>query len=260
VSAGLAAEALMLAFPLRTCTAAIARSPRSRTAGCVRAELGTCLAPCMADSDREAYATLAAGADAAMSGDLRAVTEAVLTRLTRLAVEERFEDAVAWRERLSALASASLRTHRLAALARAELIVAAAPTADLGWDIHVVKHGRLAAAGTAPPGADPRPIVDALVAAADHVEPSQPPAPAGLTEEAQEILRWLDSEGVRLVVAPDAIALPVHCGGDVERRLSAVREASVRHRFGVDEAKEVGEYARPLGPVDARPRTRMLSA
>ena len=44
-----------------------------------------------------AVRALAAGCDAAMSGDLRAVTEAVLTRLARLAVEERFEDALAWR-------------------------------------------------------------------------------------------------------------------------------------------------------------------
>jgi DNA polymerase-3 subunit epsilon len=226
----------------------------------VRAELGTCLAPCIADSDREAYAALVAGIDAAMAGDLRVVTDAVMTRLGRLALEERFEDAVAWRERLAALASGSLRTHRLATLAGADLIVAAAPTADFGWEIHVVKHGRLAAAGTAAPGIDPRPVVDALIATADHVDPAQPPAPAGLTEEALEILRWLDTDGVRLVAAPPSLALPVHCGGDIERRLSGIREHGPRHRFGVDEAREVGEYARPLGPVDVRPRTRMLSA
>ena len=260
VTAGLAAEALLLAFPLRSCTTAIARSPKTRIPGCVRAELGTCLAPCTSDVDREAYAALVSGVDAAMSGDLRAVTATVMTRIARLAVEERFEDAAGWRDRLSALATASLRTHRLAALSGADVVVAAAPTPDLGWDIHVIKHGRLAGAGTAAPGADPRPIVEALLQSADHVEPGQHPAPAGLTEEALEILRWLDTEGVRLVVAPHPLALPLHCGGDVEQLLAGVRESTQRRRFGVDEDREVGAYARPLGPVDARPRTRMLSA
>jgi DNA polymerase-3 subunit epsilon len=260
VSAGLAAEALLLAFPLRTCTSAIARSPKTRVPGCVRAELGTCLAPCTSDADREAYAALAEGMAATMSGDLRSVTTAVMTRIARLAVEERFEDAAGWRDRLSALATASLRTHRLAALSDADTIVAAAPTPDLGWEIHVVKHGRLAAAGTAPPGSDPRPVVEALVLSADHVEPGQSPAPAGLTEEALEILRWLDTDGVRLVSAPHPLLLPRHCGGDVERLLAGVRESTQRNRFGVDHEREVGEYARPVGPVDARRRTRMLSA
>jgi DNA polymerase-3 subunit epsilon len=258
--AGLAAEALTLAYPLRTCTSAIARQPRASTAGCVRAELRTCPAPCMAGADRSAYSALVRGVDEAMSGDLRVVTESVMARMALLALEERFEDAAIWRERLSALATASVRTHRLAALAGSAEVVAAAPTADLGWDIHVIRYGRLAAAGTAEPGIDPRPVVEALVAAADHVEPGRCPAPAGLTEESLEILKWLDSDGVRLVATPHPLALPIHCGGDVEHRLSLVRERTQRHRFGVDETREVGEYARPLGPVERRPRTRMLSA
>ena len=260
VQAGLAAEALLLPFPLRTCTAAIARHPTSHVPGCVRAELGTCHAPCATGTDREAYAALAAGVDAALAGDLRPVTAAVMARMARLADDERFEDAAAWRDRLSALATASVRAHRLATVSACAEVVAAAPTSELGWEIHVVRFGRLAAAGTADPGTDPRPVVAALVAAADHVEPGHSPAPAGLTEEALEILRWMDTDGVRLVMADRPLALPAHCGGDVERALAGVRETTRRHRFGVDEEREAGEFARPLGPVDARSRTRMLSA
>ena len=41
-------------------------------------------------------------------------------------------------------------------------LVAARPSADGGWEIHVVRHGRLAGATVVPRGVDPRPSVDAL--------------------------------------------------------------------------------------------------
>jgi DNA polymerase-3 subunit epsilon len=259
-AAAQAAEALLLAFPLRTCTTALARSPRRTTPACARAELGTCPAPCTADSDKTAYRALADAARLAMSGDMRKVEEAVFARMARLAVEERFEDAAVWRERLAQLAAASLRAHRLLTVSLSAEVVAAAPTSDLGWDIHVIRHGRLAAAGHCPPGLDPRPSVDALVAAAEYVPAGPAPAPAGLTEEALEILRWLDGPGVRLVSAEDALSVPVHCGGSVEQQLAQARGTSQRHRFDPEHYREVGDFARPLGPVDARPVTRRLTA
>lgn len=256
-SAALAAEALLLAHPIRTCTTAIGRQPRSTTPGCARAELGTCLAPCVKDADRVAYDLLVDAVRRAMDGDLRAVEDAVTRRMERLALEERFEDAAFWRDRLRELAAGSARTHRLLTLATAPEIVAAEATADGGWQIHVMRYGRLAAAGSSDPGVDPRPVVAALVAAAEHVDPGLAPAPAGLTEEAMELLRWLDTPGVRLVSAAAPIAVPLHCGGALELRLAQARSA--QPGWGAMD-REIGEYARPLGPVDARPVTRMLSA
>jgi DNA polymerase III subunit epsilon len=254
-----ATEALLLAYPLRTCTSRLARRPRTSVPGCALAELGRCLAPCTAQGDRSAYDELVAGARAAMSGDLRTVATTVEHRMGRLADEERYEEAAQWRERLSQLAGASVRTHRLAMLAGAAEVVAARPTPDHGWEIHVLRHGRLAGAGIAPPGHDPRPVVDALTATAEHVEPSFLPSPAGLTEETHEVLAWLDSDGVRLVRTDAGLELPVHCGGELVDRLAAARQASQRNLIG-DDYRATAPGGRPLGPVDARPVTRMLSA
>jgi DNA polymerase-3 subunit epsilon len=259
-AARMAAEALLLAYPLRTCTERLARAPHAHAPGCVRAELGTCLAPCAADADVEGYAALVAGVRDAMSGDLRAPEDALERRMAVLAAEERFEDAALWRERLHQLATGSLRAHRLMALSSAREIVAAAPANDLGWDIHVVRYGRLAAAGHCDAGVDPRPLIAALVAAAESVEPANPPAPAGLCEEALEILRWLDGTGVRLVACDDPISLPLHGGGAIDRRLAQVRLDGQRHRFGPEAHEEVAAYSRPLGPVDATRVSRILSA
>jgi len=259
LAAAAAGEALSLAFPLRTCTTTLARSPRSTAPGCARAELGTCPAPCTSDADRETYAALVADVRSVMDGDVRPAVDAVMTRLARLSIEERFEDAAVWRDRLNHLVTASVRTHRIAALARAEEVVAAAPTPAGGWEIHVIRFGRLAAAGTAEPGADPRPVVEALVATAEQVEPSRAPAPAGLTEEAREILRWLDGEAVRIVASSMALSMPAHCGGDVERQLASTGGRAPRRAIGIDDT-DVAALARPRGPVDARAVTRMLSA
>ena len=191
-----------------------------------------------------------------MSGDLRDIAVAVHDRMRRLAGDEQFEEAATWRERLGHLASASLRTHRLTTLSAAAEIVAAEPTPDHGWDIHVLRHGRLAAAGHAAPGTDPRDAVETLCATAEVVAAVAEPAPAALTEETFELLRWLDSPGVRLVRAERPLSLPIHCGGDIEQRLGQVRQAKLP--FGKGSHRD--DVGRPVGPVDARTVTRMLSA
>lgn len=246
-SAEAAMEALLLAHPVRTCTSRLPRTPTTSTPGCSLAELGRCLAPCASGHDAAGYAARVDGLRTAMSGDLRTVIAAVRERMSRLADDQRFEEAAQWRERLDSVCRASHRTHRMALLAHEPLLVAAEPTDDLGWDIHVIRHGRLAAAGHAAPGSDPRARVEALVAQADHVEPSRGPAPAGLTEEAIEILRWLESGGVRLVRTTTALALPCHAGGreaaDLrERRKHATPALPPQLRA------EEGRRSRPEGP------------
>ena len=253
-----AAEALLLAHPIRTCTMRIARAPKAPTAACSLAELGSCLAPCMASADRAAYGSIVDGLRTAMDGDLRLSIAGVHARMSLLAAQERFEEAALWRERLQHLVVASMRTHRLMMVSGTAEIVAAQVTDDGGWDIHVVRFGRLAAAGHVAPGIDPRPTVDALVSAAEQVEHRPAPAPAGLTEEALDLLTWLDGDGVRLVRSDDGMALPRHCGGDEQRRLAQARRSAPP--LSGDGDRWVEQYARPLGPVEGRPVTRILSA
>ena len=171
-----ASEALLLAYPLRTCTIRIARRPKAQSAACALAELGSCLGPCTATADREAYDALVERLRTAMDGDLRATIEQVHLRMALLASQERFEEATLWRERLGELSQASLRTHGLMMLSCAPEIVAAQIAADSGWDIHVLRFGRLAAAGHVGAGIDPLPAVEALIATAEHVEAAVAPA------------------------------------------------------------------------------------
>ena len=72
----------------------------------------------------------------------------------RWPTDERFEEAGVHRDRLAAFVRAAARTQRLTALTRCPEVVAARREDDGRWAVHVVRHGRLAAAGVIPPGAD----------------------------------------------------------------------------------------------------------
>ena len=85
----------------------------------------------------------------------------------------------------------------------------AARREDTGWAVHVVRHGRLAAAGVIPLGrARRRRGSTELRASADTVVAGPGPTPAATAEESEKILRWLESDGVRLVHVEGEWTLP----------------------------------------------------
>jgi DNA polymerase-3 subunit epsilon len=92
-------------------------------------------------------------------------------------------------------------------------LVAARPTADLGWEISVVRHGRLVGSGVLPRGAQPGPFVDALVATSETVLPGAGPLPAAHAEEVSCVLRWLESDGIRLVRLEGSLSSPAYGAG-----------------------------------------------
>jgi DNA polymerase-3 subunit epsilon len=127
-----------------------------------------------------------------------AVVASVSARMQALAEAERYEDASSWRDRLTSFLRATARTQRLRALTHCSEMVAARREGS-GWGVHVIRHGRLAAAGVIPPGAHAGQYVETLRASAETVVPGPGPTPAATAEETEKLLRWLESDGVRLV-------------------------------------------------------------
>lgn len=197
-TAELAAAGVHDAVPLRQCTHTL--SVRTTTPACALAELGRCPAPCQHHITPEQYtATAAAPFRRAIEGDPQPVVDALLARITTLSDRQRYEEAAVIRSRLVALLRATIRMQRLGALTRlAELVAARRDTAG-GWEIVVVRHGRLAAAATSPPRQHPRATLDLARATAETVTHGPGPVPAASAEETERILAWLERADTRLV-------------------------------------------------------------
>jgi hypothetical protein len=71
--------------------------------------------------------------------------------------------------------------------------------------------------------------VSALIATSEHVEFDQRTVPAGLIEEATLILRWLASDGVRLVPGrqPVSWSMPAYGASGLLARISQARREVV---------------------------------
>lgn len=206
-----AAEQAMLAiyetFPIRQCTLRL--SARKLASRCALGDLGKCVAPCDDTTGRADYAYLAQAVRAALTVDIRSVVSAPRARLASLIEQERFEEAARLTARLRAFVRASTRARRIGALAQCAQLVAVR-RAESGWDVHVIRYGRLAAAARSRPGESVPGVARDAVAAADHVERPVPGIPAATIEETERVAAWLETPGVRLIEVDGEWSWPLH--------------------------------------------------
>jgi DNA polymerase III subunit epsilon len=225
-----AVDALHDAFPLRQCHRRLGQ--RGGGSACALAEMGRCGAPCTRAGDPverghvlEEYARVVDDVRSALSGDCRQVALALRTRIRELAGTERFEQAAIVRDRMLVLVRATARTQRVQALARCAEVVAARRAAGGGWEVVLVRYGRLAGSTVSPPGADPWPYVEALRLTGEAVLPPIPALPAALPEETEKVLAWLEQDGTRLVTMTGEWSCPVHGAGGERSRLDPLAAA-----------------------------------
>lgn len=192
-----AVEALQEVVRVRRCSQRLARSPKGSP--CALAELGRCGAPCAGREDIAGYAAHPRRIVDLIDGSSDEVLTGLRAELDRLATQGRFDQAAVVRDRLSVLAEAVDRRQRLGSFAGIEQLVTAKPDLTGGWELAVIRYGRLAAAGRARRGVDPRPIVDLLTASAETVLPRPGPLPGASAEETATLLRWVEQAGTRLV-------------------------------------------------------------
>lgn len=226
-------------FPIRECTGRLPLTP-SRSA-CVLAEMGRCLAPCDGSSKPEVYASMVAEVRESLLVHADDVVEAISVRMDALSADQRYEDAGVHRDRLAAFVRAASRTQRLTSLTRCAEVVAARRD-ELGrWAVHVVRYGRLAAAGLIPPESHAGRYVDQLRASAETVSTGLGPTPAATAEETEKVLRWLESPGIRLIRVDGEWSCPVRGAA----RHLALHDAVEQSRL----AMEPFDERRPLATV-----------
>ncbi len=217
-----AVEALQETFAVRRCTGRLPLVPAAGAHACVLAELGRCGAPCTGRQDHAAYGLVAEEVRAAMTGDPAAVVAAHAARIRTLVTQERFEEAATVRDRLLAFTRGAARAQRHRPLAECTELVAARRTDDGGWELVLVRHGRLAGTARVDRRTDPRPVVDTLRTTGEHVPAPTAPATAAHPEETDLVLAWLEQPGVRLVEVDGTWASPARSAQSVRDAVAAV--------------------------------------
>ncbi len=237
-----AVDALHDTFSIRQCSGRLPRHPTK--VACALAEMGRCMSPCDGSADPEAYATQVQEVRACLVADPAPVLGALSRAMSSLSEQQRYEDAARRRERLSAFVRGTARSQRVSALTGCPQVVAARDVGAGAWEVHVLRFGRLAAAGVLAAGVEPATFVTTLVAGAETVLPGPGPTPAASLGETETVLRWLESDGVRLIEVDGEWSCPLGGAGRVASALEpAAQTRAVLEPF--DERRLLATVHRP---------------
>ncbi|MGY1724716.1 DEDD exonuclease domain-containing protein [Blastococcus sp. SYSU DS0533] len=240
-AADAAVAAVHEVLPLRQCTARL--SPRTPVSACALAEMGRCGAPCTGAQSVPEYAGVAAVFSAAVGHDPGPLLGPLLDRVEQLAAEERYEDAAVLRDRVAVLVRAVRRRQRLASLAAVPELVLARPDGQGGWELSVVRYGRLTAAGNAPRGTTVRSVLRDLLVTAETVPGADAEQPTSV-DETELVLRWLEKPGTRLVQVTGTLACAAPGTGAYSGFLARVEAGRDAHDPFAD-GRSLGTRARP---------------
>ncbi|MCV7078203.1 DEDD exonuclease domain-containing protein [Mycobacterium szulgai] len=227
---------------VRTCTKRLARSALHGPA-CLELEVS----PCPADRNVTAtqYAVATQRAADLIDGLDNAALSAAVHQVTVLAERCHYESAARLRDRLATAVDTLWRGQRLRALATVGELIAAKPDGSGGWQLAVIRHGQLAAAGCAARGVPPMPVVDAICAGAQSILPTPAPLGGALVEESALIARWLAAPGVRIVRIADGSAggwaSPLRSAGVWAAWAAAARSARLAAEQAVGELDLLAE-------------------
>ncbi len=207
---------------LRTCTSRLGASALHGPS-CPQREVSPC--PAGRDTTAAEYAATAGRAAQVIEGGENPALAAAVAQIATLAERGHFESAARLRDHTAAAVDALWRGQRLRALVTVSELVAAQPDGHGGWHLAVIRHGQLAAAGTARKGVPPMPVVDAICAGAQTILAEPAPLGGALVEETGLIARWLATPGTRIVRTSDGWASPAHSAGRWASWSAAARSA-----------------------------------
>lgn len=199
-----AAAAIAEVTSLRTCTERLRFGHPSPA--CVLAEMGKCSAPCTGDVSPQTYAPITDQTRDILLGRSSRLEQSLRERMRQLAHSQRFEQAALWRDRMETALRGVASGTQLRSFCQLPQVIAAASRPG-GWDLHVIRFGRLANAVFCPVTADPHQVLRTAVQTAEEVRGRPAPTGAALTAETRMLLRWLES--ARLVGVEGQWSLPL---------------------------------------------------
>lgn len=202
-----AKQLLETVFPLKSCTG----SPGSdRFVPCAAAQVDRCHGPCAGQADPNEYAAALTGLRDLFAGSPEQLLAGTRRRISDLAGQERFETAADVRDAVGGVLHAAAGSSARTSLRSIEEVIAAERRQDGGWDLAVIRHGRLAGAGSSHRGVSPYPAIDALRLSAEFVASHDPVTPQTTDEETDLLVSWLSTGTTRLVRISSPWTQPAH--------------------------------------------------
>jgi DNA polymerase-3 subunit epsilon len=238
--------ALLATYPqLRTCTTRLSRG--QQTSPCAAAQLGSCLAPCADIESWPDYEEVVGQVRQCLAGDANELYRKNQIEMAEMASSELFERAASRRDQLRTMLSGLHKAHQFRALGKCTLLVAAKPV-GAAWDLHVIRHGRLAGASVLLPSLDTQMQLDNAIEKSQPVEqPTDAPTSAS-AEESNLILKWLFSDGVRLARVDGSIFDSVDSPA---RFLEMIPRPAARSTI------ETRQHSSSPAPIPAKLRSRL---
>jgi DNA polymerase-3 subunit epsilon len=211
--AQLAIEAIQEVVPLRQCTKRISARTIPKDNSCALFDMGRCGAPCIGIESEDKYSEHAVAVHRLLHTNSSTIELHLQSKMKLLAMDERFEEAGEYRNRLSAFTKGASRGQRIRSLAKVPHLIAALPLEDKNWEFICVRFGRLAGSARSTSSIALSETIVSLVMSAEQVVPSENILPASTYEEVEKILNYLDNVAIRLVEVEGEWALPTNGSG-----------------------------------------------
>ena len=201
---------------IRQCTIKITSRSMKLASPCALYEMKRCDAPCVGAQSEDSYETLAESVHQLLHGTSTSLEEELMRKMKELATEERFEDALALRNRLSAFARGVSRGQRIRALTRIPEIVVRVED-----ELLLIRFGRLASSAPAPKEELIEDAISSLILSGERIEDDESIIPAKNYEESEKLVRILEkvSEVLLIDESRGPWAMPTRGATSIRHRL-----------------------------------------
>jgi DNA polymerase-3 subunit epsilon len=211
---------------IRQCTIKITPKSTKLASPCALFEMKRCDAPCIGAQSEDSYQTLTGTVKELLHGSSSILEKELISRMNLLAKEERFEDALALRQRLAAFARGVSRGQRIRSLTRVkEMIV------RIDDELLLIRYGKLAASARITDENLIPDLCDSLQLMGEQVIDDGSIIPSGNYEESEKLIRIIESavDGAEILAIDDetgAWAMPTFGASAIRHALTELLENS----------------------------------
>ncbi len=219
---------------VRQCTISITSKSTLLASPCALYEMKRCDAPCIGAQSSESYKSIAIEVKELLHGNASRLESQIRVRMHELSSEERFEDALLLRNRLSSFARGVGRGQQIRSLSRVKEVVL-----RKGEEILLIRRGKLAAtlafSGNHLASNDES-IIEEIRNMGEVVPDDSTILPSGNYEETEKLLRILESEIELLAIdeGDGPWTMPVGSAAALRFKLSEDLGDTLRHGERID--------------------------